>query len=771
MRRLLLLALAVLALTPTPAAAQHRTTLVVAADGSGQFTTVQAAVDAVPPGNTRPVTILVREGTYKQQVVIPADKPYISLVGATRDPSRVVLTFDAAASQQKPDGSGTYGTSGSASYVISADDFTARNLTFENAYDEAAAGSSQAVAVRTVGDRQVYDNVRFIGNQDTLYANSPSTTSFSRQYFRNCYVEGDVDFIFGRATAVFDRCRIKSLTRGSTTNNGYVAAPSTEITNPYGFLIYRSQLVSTAPAQTVFLARPWHAGGSATAVGQLVVRESWLGQQVKEIPYDDMSGFSWRDARFAEYRNSGPGSTANADRKQLTDAEAAQFTPQRYLAGDDGWNPVPHDHGHAAGPADAAGAAVTAGAAGDQFAASTEGHRGHGSFRLGRETLAPNDGWAAATTGTTGGSAAWNDSVHVVSSRAELVEALGDPADNTPRIIYVKGTIDADVDSSGRILTCADYATAGYTLDGYLAAYDPAVWGRSTRPSGPMEDARKASYNAMAAHITVRLGSNTTLIGLGDDAALKSFGIRIQNVDNVIVRNLSISDTSDCFPAWDPTDGAEGAWNASFDNFEVSGATHVWLDHNTLDDGDNPDSNQPVHFGRPYQVHDGLLDVVRGSTYVTLSWNHLSNHDKTTLIGNTDNPNSYGEADKLKVTVHHNYFDGLGQRVPRVRFGQVHVYNNLYKGITAYSIGVGFGSKVFAESNAFVGSRLLSVIGGTAISQRGNLVDGVETDLIAASGVTLTPDAGWTPTLFTRIDPPRSLQGIVPARAGAGRIR
>nr|BFE82470.1 hypothetical protein GCM10020093_050710 [Planobispora longispora] len=240
------------------AAAPAPATIVVAADGSGNHTTVQEAVNAVPAGNTRPVTILVREGTYKQQVVIPADKPYISLVGDTDDPRKVVLTFDAAAKTPKPDGSGAYGTSGSASYVIGAPDFTARNLTFENSYDEVAGGNSQAVAVRTTGDRQVYENVRFIGNQDTLYANTASATAVARQYYRNCYVEGDVDFIFGRATALFHNCVIKSLDRGSADgNNGYVTAASTEITNPYGFMIYRSHLVGDAPAKTVHLGRPW----------------------------------------------------------------------------------------------------------------------------------------------------------------------------------------------------------------------------------------------------------------------------------------------------------------------------------------------------------------------------------------------------------------------------------------------------------------------------------------------------------------------------------
>ncbi|MCK2220064.1 pectinesterase family protein [Actinomadura sp. ATCC 31491] len=748
MRLLLVIPLLLAFAATPPAQARTRTVIVVAADGSGDHPTVQAAVDAVPAGNTRPVTILVRKGTYRQQVVIPADKAYISLVGDTRDPREVVLTSGLSAATPKPDGSGTYGTSGSASYVISAPDFTARNLTFENSYDEAANGPSQAVAVRTTGDRQVYENVRFLGNQDTLYANTASAATTARQYFRDCYVEGDVDVIFGRATAVFDNCVIKSLNRGSADNNGYVTAASTEITNPYGFLIYRSHLVSDAPARSVHLGRPWPAGGSATARGQVLVRESWLGQHVKDAPWTDMSGLSWRDARLSEYRDEGPGAAVNADRPQLTPEQAAGLTPQRYLAGSDGWNPVRRSPARP------------------------------DPYGVGRQALPAGDGWAAATTGTTGGSAARPENVHVVTTRAQLKAALADPPDNSPRIIYVKGAVDADTDDTGRALTCDDYAVNGYSLPAYLAAYDPAVWGRASVPSGPLEEARKASYAKMAEHVTVTIGSNVTLVGVGRDAALKSFGLRVSNADNVIVRNLTITDTADCFPQWDPTDGAEGNWNASFDNVEVSGSTHVWIDHNTLNDGANPDSGRPLYFGRPHQVHDGLLDVVRGSDLVTLSWNHLSDHDKVMLIGNTDNPARYAEEDKLKVTLHHNWFEGLGQRTPRVRFGQVHVYDNYFTGGPAhgYSIGVGVGSKVHAESNAFDGipaATVLTVFGGTAITAKDNLVDGAPVDLVAAynaaNGASLGSDAGWTPALVARKDPARALKAIVPAGAGAGR--
>ncbi|MCP2166444.1 pectinesterase family protein [Goodfellowiella coeruleoviolacea] len=310
--------------------------------GVARFTSVQAAVDAVPPGNTRPVTITVAPGRYRELVTVPADKPYITLRGATGAARDVVITYDNSAGTRKPDGT-TYGTSGSASVLIEANDFRAEHVTFENAFDEQAhAGESghQAVALRLTGDRAVFVNTRFLGNQDTLYLNSPSTGQISRAYLRDCYVEGDVDFIFGRGTAVFDGGEIRSLDRGSTSNNGYVTAASTALANPYGFLFHRSRFTSDAPAGTVHLGRPWHAGGDPNAVGQVVVRESALAAHIRSSPWTDMSGWPWRDARFFEYRNTGPGATPASDRPQLSDAQAPDYTVRRYLAGSDGWAPV-----------------------------------------------------------------------------------------------------------------------------------------------------------------------------------------------------------------------------------------------------------------------------------------------------------------------------------------------------------------------------------------------------------------------------------------------
>jgi pectin methylesterase-like acyl-CoA thioesterase len=274
--------------------------------------------------------------------LLPQNKPFVTMVGLGNGPADVVITFDNASGTMRPDGT-TFGTGGSASVTITGHDFVARNLTFTNGFDEAAhpeITSAQAVAMQTNGDRLTFDNVRFLGNQDTLLANTPNVDTVSRVYFHGCYVEGDVDFIFGRATAVFDRCEIHSLTRGSTTNNGYVTAASTSSGNDFGFLFTQCTLTSTAPSGTVFLGRPWHPNNDPNAIAQVVFRDSTLGAHIKSSPWTDMSGFSCKDARFDEFHNSGAGSTITADRPQLTDDEAASDTAADYLAGTDGWNPI-----------------------------------------------------------------------------------------------------------------------------------------------------------------------------------------------------------------------------------------------------------------------------------------------------------------------------------------------------------------------------------------------------------------------------------------------
>ncbi|WP_304454402.1 pectinesterase family protein [Nocardiopsis sp. YSL2] len=319
------------------------TVITVAADGSGDYTSVQDAVDAAPSDSAERVTLRIGAGVYDEPVVIPSSKPNLTLVGATGDPRDVVITHDRAAGLPKP-GGGTWGTSGSASVVISGDDVHTRDLTFENSFlreEHPEVTSTQAVAVRTTGDRLVFDNVRFLGHQDTLYANSPNTQTTSRQYYRNCYVEGDVDFVFGRGTAVFHGCEIRSLDRGSGTDNGYVTAPSTPPEQEFGFLFTESCFTSDAPPESVYLGRPWVPSSDPDARPQALIRDSWMGRHFKEQGWIEMSsGHDWRRFQLREFANSGPGALTTPDRPQMSAEEAAGHTAEAYLAGADGWNPV-----------------------------------------------------------------------------------------------------------------------------------------------------------------------------------------------------------------------------------------------------------------------------------------------------------------------------------------------------------------------------------------------------------------------------------------------
>ena len=172
------------------------------------------------------------------------------------------------------------------------------------------------------------------------------------------------------------------------------------------------------------------------------------------------------------------------------------------------------------------------------------------------------------------------------------------PRPRPAKIIYVRGSIDANTDASGRKLSCTDYARNGYTLQQYLATDDPAVWGREREPPGAVEEARRASQLAQAAQITIPIGSNTTIIGLRG-ASITGAALRINGEQNVIIRGLTITDAYDCFPSWDPTDGATGNWNSEYDIVSLTGATNVWVDHNEFSDGRNLDADQPSYFGRP----------------------------------------------------------------------------------------------------------------------------------------------------------------------------
>ncbi|MDX2932394.1 pectate lyase family protein [Streptomyces ipomoeae] len=383
-----------------------------------------------------------------------------------------------------------------------------------------------------------------------------------------------------------------------------------------------------------------------------------------------------------------------------------------------------------------------------------------GAVDLYHQVLPAKDGWAASGSGTTGGAKADAAHTFTVSTRAQLVKALGSQTDTTPRIIKIKGTIDANTNDSGKKLTCADYASGtGYSLSAYLKAFDPATYGKKA-PSGTQETARKAAADKQKKNIVFRVPSNTTIVGVpGTKAGITGGSLQVSNVKNVIVRNLTFADTQDCFPQWDPTDGSSGEWNSNYDSVTLRGATNVWADHNTFTDAPTFDKTEKTYFGRKYQVHDGALDITNGSDLVTVERNQFLNHDKTMLIGSSDTDST----GKLRVTIHHNVWKGIVQRAPLARIGQIHLYNNVYETTTVngyapkYSIDSRAKAQVVAERNVWklpAGAKVAKLLSGDgtgSIAGKGNLVNGTETDLVAAynsaNSKKIKTTVNWTPTL------------------------
>lgn len=294
------------------------TEIVVAQDGSGQFTNVQAAIMSVPMGYaTNPVVIRIKPGTYREVIYVQREKRFFHLIG--EDAEHTILTYDLNANVTGPEGK-PIGTFRTPSTYIDAEDFTAENLTFANA----AGPVGQALAIRVDADRVVFRNCRFLGWQDTILVNR------GRHYFENCYIEGHVDFIFGGATSWFERCHIHCL------RDGYVTAASTPDTNRYGLVFNRCK-ISGAPDAKTFLGRPWRDFAATlylnTEMDAVVRPEGWhnWGKVDRE-----------RTTRYGEFGSTGPGATLEQRARwarKISATEARQVSLETVLGGADHWNP------------------------------------------------------------------------------------------------------------------------------------------------------------------------------------------------------------------------------------------------------------------------------------------------------------------------------------------------------------------------------------------------------------------------------------------------
>lgn len=320
--------------------------IIVALDGSGQFTSIQEAINNINSSIQEKVVIYIKKGVYKEKICV--EKPHIHLMG--ENVNETIIFYDDYAEKVHEDGR-TYGTFRSYSIFIGANDFSAENITFINS---AGYGKriGQALACYVDGDRIIFRNCRLKGRQDTLFTGplppqpiEPGSFKGPREqhkringrhYYESCYIEGDIDFIFGSATAYFYQCEIFSCNRNKEVN-GFVTAASTPEGQAYGYVFESCKLTSDCQLHTVYLGRPWRDFAHTAFI------RCELGAHIKDEGWDNWGKtHAEQTIRYEEYKNFGIGAQAKKRvswSKQLTQEEASQYTIENILGGEDKWNP------------------------------------------------------------------------------------------------------------------------------------------------------------------------------------------------------------------------------------------------------------------------------------------------------------------------------------------------------------------------------------------------------------------------------------------------
>ena len=297
-------------------AQERQDTIVVSRDGTGNFRTLQEAIESARAFMEYTVTIYVKNGVYKEKVIVPSWVENIDIIGEDRD--KTIITYDDHANINK------MGTFRTYTVKVEGSDITFKNLTIENN----AAQLGQAVALHTEGDRLKFINCRILGNQDTIYTGA----KFTRLYFKDCYIVGTTDFIFGPSTALFEDCIIHSK------RNSYVTAASTPKEAKYGYVFKHCKLTAEPGVDKVYLGRPWRPYAYTLFIecelGKHIVPAGWhnWGKQSNE-----------ETARYMEYKNTGEGANVServAWSKQLTKKEAEAVTVDAIFGTQSNWNPI-----------------------------------------------------------------------------------------------------------------------------------------------------------------------------------------------------------------------------------------------------------------------------------------------------------------------------------------------------------------------------------------------------------------------------------------------
>lgn len=312
--------------------------ITVSQDGMGDYETIKNAIKAAMEYQGENITIKISKGIYKERLTI--NQPKLTLQG--EDNINTIITYDDYANYIMADGE-KRGTFRTPTIFIDTNDFVARNITFENSAGSGAE-VGQALALYVDGDRITFENCRILGGQDTIFtAPLPpfayeqngfrGTKEFSprihgKHYYRNCFICGDVDFIFGGATAYFEACELYS-NNMQADRKGYVTAASTSEETVYGYVFNYCKFTGDCPADSVYLGRPWRN------FAKVVILNSYMGEHIKKEGWDDWGKIDAHDTVFfAEYNNTGKGAKLENRPswiKILTQQEAENFCKEKVL--------------------------------------------------------------------------------------------------------------------------------------------------------------------------------------------------------------------------------------------------------------------------------------------------------------------------------------------------------------------------------------------------------------------------------------------------------
>nr|WP_302599806.1 pectinesterase family protein [uncultured Cellulosilyticum sp.] len=629
-----------------------------ATDGSGAkvYKTVQTAVNSVPASNTDRVVILVKEGNYREYLRVTS--PYITLIGEDREKVNINY-FDP---KDTPVGGDT--SKRCAIYVqSSATGFAAENLTFENTYEYLGDGSisnESADALRVDADQATFVNVKLMGYQDTLQANT------GHQYFYKCYISGNVDYIYGTSQALFNDCDLVFRYNGNK-NSGYITAPKTDAKAAYGYIFNESRVYAEegCSGSKYLLARPWGADASATFINTYM-----SGIINKTDSYSDMSGNLYTDARFSEFYSYGDGYAINSNRPQISRTQAEEMLTAGFL----GWDPYAVSENVSRN--DFTGNVVTESE--DKFieneyvndkADTDTDDTGLGAFTV--------EGYAQNVTGG-GALLETSQNYYKVATAEELLDAL----------VTIKKSGKASV-----IELTEDIGLGAIEIGDALTKYKSVITSTKHAPL-----LHPTLLKTGVSTLSIKDMSNLTIFSQ-NGSALKHVCIDVNNSSNVIFRNIVFDEI------WEWDEATSGDYDRNdWDYMTIqNGSTDIWIDHCTFYkayDGivdvkkaaSNKPSNVTISWSRflpesESEFFDEMMDLLEADPESYPYYNELLTHygmtkeqvrgyasaqKKTHLIGASDTEENMKN---LQLTLANNYYKNSMDRMPRLRGGNAHVYN------------------------------------------------------------------------------------------------